>query len=103
LKDNHVKDIIENIMPKINKILEVHLSWDGKVGGEKIVWPSSFLTCCHNSGPGCRNVILHGDHYCDMTGGQINSVDSPEQVGVVDLPPFVVGKQATHCRRGRIR
>ena len=36
-------------MQKINKILEVHLSLEESlVGGDKIVWPSSFLTCGHD-------------------------------------------------------
>ena len=30
-----------------------------------------------------------------------NLVDSLEQVGVVDLPPFIVGMRATRCRRGQ--
>ena len=38
-------------MPKINKILEVYLSLDESlVGDDKIVWPSSFLTCCRDGG-----------------------------------------------------
>ena len=58
-------------MLKINKILEVHLSLDESlVGDDKIIWPSSFSTCCHDGGRGCRSVVLRGDHYCDMTGGQ---------------------------------
>jgi len=53
-------------MPKINKILEVYLSLDeSMVGGDKIVWPSSFLTCCHDGGRGCRSAVLRGDYYCD--------------------------------------
>ena len=27
-------------------------------------------------------------------------IDGVEQVGVVDLPPFVAGKRTTDCRRG---
>jgi len=58
-------------MSKINKILEVYLSLDENlVGGDKIVCPSSFLTCDHDSGRGCRNTVLRGDHYCDTSGGQ---------------------------------
>jgi len=46
-------------MSKINKILEVYLSlYESLVGGNKIVWPSSFLTCCHDSGRGCRSAVL---------------------------------------------
>ena len=55
-------------MPKINKILEVYLSLDESlVGGDKIAWPSSFLTCCHDSGRGCRSAVLRGDYYYDAT------------------------------------
>ena len=51
-------------MPKINKILEVYLSLDESlVCADKIVWPSSFLTCCHDGG--CRSAVLRGDYYCD--------------------------------------
>jgi hypothetical protein len=58
-------------MPKINKILEVHLSLDGSlVSGDKIDWPSSFSTFCHDGGRGCHSVVLRGDHYYDMTSGQ---------------------------------
>ena len=58
-------------MPKINKILEVYLSLDENlVGGDKIVCPSSFPTCCHDSGRSCRSAVLCGDYYCDATGGQ---------------------------------
>jgi len=67
LKDNNVK----NIMPKINKIFKVHLSLDKCLfGGNKIVWSLSFVTCCHEGCCGCRSAVLHGDHYCDMAGGQ---------------------------------
>jgi len=53
-------------MPKINKILEVHLSLDGSlVGGDRIVSPSSFSTSCHDCGRGCRSVVLRGDYYYD--------------------------------------
>ena len=58
-------------MPKINKILEVHLSLDESMFGvDKIVWFSSFMTCCHEGGHGYRSAVLRGDHYCDLTGGQ---------------------------------
>jgi len=53
-------------MLKINKILEVYLSLDKSlVGGDKIVWPSSFVTCCHDGGRGCRSAVLRSDYYCD--------------------------------------
>ena len=53
-------------MPKINKILEVYLSLDESlVCGDKIVWPSSFWTCCHDSGRGCHSAVLRSDYYCD--------------------------------------
>ena len=57
-------------MPKIIKILKVYLSLDANlVGGDKIIWPSSFLT--YDRGDrGCRSVVLRGDYYCDATGGQ---------------------------------
>jgi len=59
------------ILSKINKILEVHLLLvESLFGGDKIIWPSSFLTCCHECGHSCRSVVLRDDHYCDMTGGQ---------------------------------
>jgi len=67
LKDNNVK----NIMLKINKILEVYLTLDESlVGDDKIVWPSSFPTCCHDGGRGCCSVVFCGDYYRDMIGGQ---------------------------------
>jgi len=54
-------------MPKINEILEVYLSLvESLVGGDKIVWPSSFLSCNHDGGRGCRSVVLRGDHHCDV-------------------------------------
>jgi len=56
-------------MPKINKILEVYLSLDESlVGDDKIVWPSSFLTCCHDGGHGCRSAVLAA--IIIATGGQ---------------------------------
>ena len=61
LKDNNIK----NIMPKINKILEVYLSLDESlVGGDKIVWFSSFLTCC-DGGRCCHSAVLCSNYYCD--------------------------------------
>jgi len=94
LKDNNVK----NIMPKINKILVVHLSFDESLfGGDKIVWSSSFLTCYHEGGRGYRSAVLRGEHYCDMTGGQSKYAKQlgqyPEQIGVVDPPSFLAGKR----------
>ena len=66
LKDNNVR----NIMPKMNKILGVYLSMDGTVvGDDKIVWPSSFSTCCHDGGRVCCSAVLCGDHYCDLIAG----------------------------------
>jgi len=57
-------------MLKINKILKVHLSLDESLfGGDRIIRPSSFLTCCHEGGRGCRSAVLCSAHYCDMTGG----------------------------------
>ena len=48
----------------------MYLSLDKSlVGGDKIVWPSSFLTYCHDGGGrGYRSAILHSDYYCDMVG-----------------------------------
>jgi len=58
-------------MPKINKILGVHLSLNGSlVGDDKIVWPSSFSTC-HDGGRCCRSLILRGDYYCDWWSEQV--------------------------------
>ena len=55
-------------MPKINKILEVHLSLDESlVVGDKIIWPSRFLTCHHDDGHRCHCVVLCGDHHWDAT------------------------------------
>jgi len=66
LKDNDVN----NIMPKINKILEVHLSLDESLfGGDKIVRSLSFVICCPEGCCGCRSAVLRGDHYCNMTDG----------------------------------
>jgi len=49
----------------------MYLSLDANlVGGDKIIWPLSFLTRCHNGDRGCLSVILHGDYYCDTTCGQ---------------------------------
>ena len=59
-------------MPKINKILELYLSLDESlVGGDKIVWPSSFLISCHDSGRGCRITILRDDYYSDSWSEQV--------------------------------
>ena len=53
-------------MSKINKILEVYLSLDESlVGDDKIIWPSSFLTCCRDGGRGCRSAVLRGNYHCD--------------------------------------
>ena len=58
-------------MPKINKILEVYLSLDESlVGGDQIVWPSTFLTC-HDGGRGCRSTVFRGDYYCDRWSEQV--------------------------------
>ena len=49
----------------------MYLSLDESlVGGGKIVWPSSFLTCCHDGGRGCRSTVLRGDYYCDSWSEQ---------------------------------
>jgi len=60
-------------MLKINKIFRsVLISLDESlVGGDKIVWPSSFLTCCHDDGRSCRSVVLRGDYYCDWWSEQV--------------------------------
>ena len=59
-------------MPKINKILEVYLSLDESlVGGDRIVWLSSFLTCCHDGGRCCRSAVLRGDYYCESWSEQV--------------------------------
>ena len=53
-------------MPKINTILTVHLSLDESlVGGDKIIWPSSFLTCHHDGVRSCHSAVLCGNHHCD--------------------------------------
>ena len=58
------------ILCQKNKILEVHLSLDESLfDGDKIVWSSSFVTCCHEGGHDCHRVVLRSDYYCDMTGG----------------------------------
>jgi len=64
-------------VPKINKILEVYLSLDESlVGGDKIVWPSSFLTCCYDGGRGCRSAVLRGDYdwWSEQVGQTIGSI-----------------------------
>jgi len=59
-------------MPKLNKLLEVYLSLEeSHVGGDRIVWSSSFLTCCHDGGRGCRSAILRGNYYCDWWSEQV--------------------------------
>ena len=78
-------------MLKINKILEVYLSLDENlVGNDKIVWPSSFLTCCRDGGRGCRSVVLRGDYYCDSWSEQVGQtilVDSlSRSVSSICLP-----------------
>jgi len=41
----------------------VYLSLDESlVNGDKIVWPSSFLTC-HDGGCACHSAVLRGDYY----------------------------------------
>jgi len=81
LKDN------KKYYAKINKILEVYLSLDESlVGGDKIFWPSSFLTCCHDGGRACRSAVLRGDYYCDWW---------LEQVGQTTWSIT----QASRCRR----
>ena len=36
------------------------------VGGDEVVWSSSFLTYRHDGGRGCRSAVLRGDHNCDV-------------------------------------
>ena len=36
------------------------------VDGDKVVRSSSFPTCRHDGGRGCRSAVLRGDHHCDV-------------------------------------
>jgi len=36
------------------------------VGGDEVVRSSSFPTCRHDGGRGCRSAVLRGDHHCDV-------------------------------------
>jgi hypothetical protein len=40
------------------------------VGGDKIAWASSFLTCHRDSGRGCRGTVFRSNHHCNTTGGR---------------------------------
>ena len=45
----------------------MYLSLDRNlVSGDEVVRSSSFLTCRHDGGRGCRSAVLHGDHHCDV-------------------------------------
>jgi len=45
----------------------VYLSLDRDlVGGDEVVRSSSFPTCRHDDGHGCRSAVLRGDHHCDV-------------------------------------
>ena len=58
-------------MSQSNKLLEGPLFLDGRlVGGDKIIWPPSFLTCRRNGGHDCRSTVLCNDHHYDMAGGR---------------------------------
>ena len=36
------------------------------VGGDEVVRSSSFPTCRHDGGRGCRSAVLRDDHHCDV-------------------------------------
>ena len=36
------------------------------VDGDEVVRSSSFPTCCHDGGHGCRSAVLRGDHHWDV-------------------------------------
>ena len=45
----------------------MYLSLDRNlVDGDEVVRSSSFPTCRHDGGHGCRSAVLRGDHYCDV-------------------------------------
>ena len=45
----------------------MYLSLDRNlVGGDEVVRSSSFPTCRHDGGRGCRSAVLRGDHHCDV-------------------------------------
>ena len=83
----------------------MYLSLDRNlVSGDEVVQSSSFPTCRHDGGRGCRSAILRDDHHCDVVwwstwselGGATRDV-----VGVVVVD--VVGARRRCSGRGRGR
>ena len=45
----------------------MYLSLDRNlIGGDEVVWSSSFSTCRHDCGRNCRSAVLRDDHHCDV-------------------------------------
>ena len=55
------------------------------VGGDEVVRSSSFPTCRHDGGRGCRSAVLRGDHHRDVVWGSMWSELGRAAQDVVDV------------------
>jgi hypothetical protein len=55
----------------LNTNIESVLIFDRNlVGGDEIVWPSSFPISHDDGGRGCCSAVLRSDYYCDVASGR---------------------------------
>ena len=72
------------------------------VDSDKVVRSSSFPTCRHDGGRGCRSAVLHGDHHCDVVWWSMWSELGGATRDVVDVVAVdVVGARRSCLRCGR--
>ena len=72
------------------------------VGCDEVVRSSSFPTCRHDDGRGCRSAVLCGDHYCDVVWWSMWSELGGAARDVVDVVAVdVVGARRSRSGRGR--
>ena len=81
----------------------MYLSLDRKlVDGDEVVRSSSFPTCRHDDGRGCRSAVLRGDHHCDVVWWSTWSELGGAAQDVVDVVAVdVVGARRSCSGRGR--